>query len=96
MGSKFSDPPPSYPFGEPKIGQSAYVGHLSTHVHNVGVFLWVFQGTELIYNRFKPTGSVFNQLPVNWVKKGNPLIVLLFTNRNNDQNLQQQKSDWST
>jgi len=69
MGSKFSDPHSlfggSYPFEDPKIGQSAYVGHLSTHVHNVGVFLWVFQGTELIYSRFKPTGSVFNQLPLN-------------------------------
>jgi len=68
MGSKLSDPTPYLrvlPFGVSKIGQSAYVGHLSTHVHNVGVFLWVFHGTELIYNRFKPTGSVFNQLPVN-------------------------------
>jgi len=69
MGSKFSDPTPYLGgltlFGDPKIGQRAYVGHLSTHVHNVGVFLWVFQGTELIYNRFKPTRSVYNQLPVN-------------------------------
>jgi len=31
----------------------------------------------------------YNQLPVNWVKKRNPLIVLLFNNRNKDQSLQQ-------
>jgi len=63
MGSKFSDPPllilgGSYPFGNPNICESAYVGHLSTNFHNVGVFLWVFQGTELIYNKFKPTNCV--------------------------------------
>ena len=55
----------------------------------VGVFLWFFQGTELIDNKFKPTGSVFNQLLINWVKTWNPLNVLLFTSRNKDQNLQQ-------
>ena len=42
-GSKFSDPHSlfggSYPFGDPKIGQSAYVGHLSTDVHIVGLFM---------------------------------------------------------
>jgi len=59
----------SCPFGDPNICQSAYVGHLSTNFHSAGVFLWDFQGTELIDNKFKPTGSVFNQLPVNWVKK---------------------------
>ena len=79
----------SCPFGDPNICPSAYVGHLSTNFHSVSVFLRVFQGTELIDNKFKPTGSVFNQLPVNWVKKWNPLNVLLFTNHNKDQNLQQ-------
>jgi len=72
----------SCPFGDPNICPSAYVDHLSTNFHSVSVFLWVFRGTELIHNKFKPTGSVFNQLPVNWVKKWNPLNVLLFTNRN--------------
>ena len=41
--SKFSDPPPLLilgvlPFWGPTVGQGAYVGHLSTDVHNVGVF----------------------------------------------------------
>jgi len=34
-----------------------------------------------------PTG--YNQLPVNCVKKRNPLIVRLFINHNKDQSLQQ-------
>ena len=79
----------SCPFGDLNICQSAYVGHLSTNFHSVSVFLWVFQGTELIGIKFKPTGSVFNLLLVSWVKKWNPLNVLLFTNCNKDQNLQQ-------
>jgi len=36
------------PIWDPNICPSTYVGHLSTNFHSVGVFLWVFWGTELI------------------------------------------------